>query len=168
MYDGDGGFYRHWDEWIRPGVFNRVFVFDVAGGRVTGGGVPIDGFDPATGVTGNTPTMPFGGPEDLAWAPDGSGMYFTLREANAGEPGSTDLDIYYSDLFGGSSARADWRQRGHRYAPAPVPRWPQLAYIAMSRPGYESDRTIVQLRDLSTGETRALTQDIDLSFGSLA
>ena len=168
LYDGDGGFYRHWDQWIRPGVFNRVFVFDIAGGRVTGGGVPIDGLDPATGVTGNTPTMPFGGPEDLAWAPDGSGMYFTLREANAGEPGSTDLDIYYSDLSGAAPRVLTGANEATDTAPAPSPDGRQLAYIAMSRPGYESDRTIVQLRDLSTGETRALTQDIDLSFGSLA
>ena len=38
----------------------------------------------------------------------------------------------------------------------------------MARPGYEADRLVVHLRDLATGETRALTQGFDRSFGSLA
>jgi dipeptidyl aminopeptidase/acylaminoacyl peptidase len=38
----------------------------------------------------------------------------------------------------------------------------------MARPAYEADRQVVQLRNLETGETRALTGDWDRSVGSIA
>ncbi|MEE4338833.1 S9 family peptidase [Erythrobacter sp.] len=167
LYEGDAGLYRHWDRWLRPGVFNRVFVFGMEDGTVVGDPLPIDGHDPAEGVTGNTPTMPFGGGEDIAWAPDGSGVYFVVRESDADEPASTDLDIWWNDLSGAAPVELTAANEATDTAPAPSPDGRYLAYLAMARPGYESDRLVVQLRDLETGRTRALTQDTDLSFGSL-
>jgi dipeptidyl aminopeptidase/acylaminoacyl peptidase len=167
LYDGDGGFYRHWDRWIEPGEFNRVFVFDLADGAVSGSGVPIDGADPASGLEGNIPTMPFGGYEDLTWAPDGSGLYFTAREANSTEPLSTDLDIYFSDLSGDAPRVLTGENEAHDSHPAVSPDGKRLAFLAMERAGYESDRLVIHLHDLASGEVRALTADTDLSFGSL-
>ncbi len=168
LYDGEIGFYRHWDRWVEPGVFNRAFVFDIEGGRITGEGIPVDGADPASGLVANVPTMPFGGGEDLAWAPDGSVLYFTAREAGKDEPGSTDLDIYVSDLTGATPQVLTGPNRAHDSLPTPSPDGRWLAYLAMERPGYESDRMVVHLRDVKSGKTRALTSNTDLSFGSLA
>lgn len=168
LYDSEIGFYRHWDRWIEPGIFNRAFVFEIEDGRITGEGVPIDGADPAKGLVGNVPTMPFGGGEDLAWAPDGSGLYFAAREAGSDEPGSTDLDIYFSDLNGSAPTVLTGPNKATDTLPTPSPDGRWLAYLAMARPGYESDRMVVHLRDVRTGKTRALTRDTDLSFGSLA
>ncbi|QIQ87460.1 S9 family peptidase [Erythrobacter sp.] len=166
LYEGDAGFYRHWDRWIEPGVFNRVFVFGMENGEAVGDPLPLDG-EPGEGVTGNTPTMPFGGGEDIAWAPDGSGVWFVVREAGANEPTSTDLDIWWNDLSGSGPTNLTAANEATDTAPAPSPDGRYLAYLAMARPGYESDRLVVQLRDLETGETRALTEDTDLSFGGL-
>jgi dipeptidyl aminopeptidase/acylaminoacyl peptidase len=166
LYEGDAGFYRHWDRWVRPGVFNRVFVFGMEDGAVVGDPLPLDGA-PEGGVTGNTPTMPFGGGEDIAWAPDGSGVYFVVREADADEPGSTDLDIWWNDLSGSGPVELTAANEATDTSPAPSPDGRYLAWLAMARPGYESDRLVVQLRDLATGETRALTDGTDLSFGGL-
>ncbi|MDJ0978493.1 MAG: S9 family peptidase [Erythrobacter sp.] len=167
LYEGDIGFYRHWDRWVKPGEFNRVFVFDLEDGEISGPGVPIDGADPTTGLVGNTPTVPFGGMEDLAWAPDSSGLYFVAREASAKEPTSTDLDIYFSDLTGSAPVVLTQANDAHDSGPTMSPDGATLAYLAMERPGYESDRLVVHLRDIASGETRALTTDTDLSFGSL-
>ena len=49
---------------------------------------------------------------------------------------------------------------------SPDGRW--LAYFAMARPGYEADRQVLMLRDLASGEIRALTQGWDRSVGSIA
>jgi dipeptidyl aminopeptidase/acylaminoacyl peptidase len=38
----------------------------------------------------------------------------------------------------------------------------------MKRPGYEADRLVLTLRNIATGETRALTEDWDRSVGSIA
>ena len=70
LYDGGSGFYRHWDRWIEPGTYNRVFAFPVTNGVASGAGVAVDGPAQAGGPTGNTPTMPFGGAEDVSFAPD--------------------------------------------------------------------------------------------------
>src|SRR5205085_1875389 len=51
-------------------------------------------------------------------------------------------------------------------AVSPDGRW--LAYVAMARATYEADRQVVQLRNLASGETRALTQAWDRSVGAIA
>jgi len=168
LYEGDAGFYRHWDRWVNPGVVNRVFVFGLENGEAVGDGVALDGGNQPGALIGNTPTMPFGGNEDIAWAPDGSGVYFVARTADAKEPGSTDLDIYWSDLSGSAPIDLTAANGAHDSSPAPSPDGKTLAYLAMARPGYESDRMVIHLRDLETGSVTALTRETDLSFGGLS
>ena len=167
LYDGEDGFYRHWDRWTEPGKYNRVFVFGIENGKAVGDGVPLDGTDPAEGITGHTPTMPFGGGEDIAWSANGAGVFFVARSADGAEPLSTNLDIYYSDLSGAAPVNLTADNAATDTSPAVSPDGRYLAYLAMARPTYEADRLVIQLHDLATGRTRALTQDVDLSFGGL-
>lgn len=168
LYDGADGFYRHWDHWETPGIYNRVFVFPIERGQTSGEGVPVDGRDPATGLTADTPTMPFGWGEEIAFAPDGKTLYFTARRADGAEPGSTNLDIYVSDLSGAAPKLLTPNNTATDTMPVPSPDGRYLAWLAMARPTYEADKLAVQLLDLSTGTLRNLTADTDLSFGSLA
>ncbi|PKP60705.1 MAG: peptidase S9, partial [Alphaproteobacteria bacterium HGW-Alphaproteobacteria-9] len=167
LYDGADGFVRHWDQWKTPGVHNRVFVFPIEGGKAVGAGAPVDGHDPATGLTADTPTMPFGGGEEIAFAPDGSALYFTARMADGAEPTSTNLDIYVSDLSGAAPILLTAGNAATDTTPAPSPDGRYLAWLAMERPTYEADKLAVQLLDLKTGKLRNLTAKTDLSFGSL-
>lgn len=168
LYEGDGGFYRHWDSWETPGTYSRVFAFPLRNGRVSGEGVAVDGPLGAGGPVGDTPSMPFGGGEDLAWAPDGSGIYFAARKADAQEPYSVNFDIWWSDLSGAAPTNLTAANTALDMLPTPSPDGQYLAYVAMARPGYEADRQVVMLRDLKSGVTTALTGDFDRSFGSLA
>lgn len=168
LYDGTDGFVRHWDRWATPGLHNRIFVFPLTGGAVSGEGVPVDGADPATGITADTPTMPFGGAEELAFGADGKTLYFTARLSNAQEPGSTNLDIYASDLTGAAPRLLTADNKATDTTPVPSPDGRYLAWLAMERPTYEADKLAVQLMDLKTGSTRDLTKDTDLSFASIA
>ncbi len=167
LYEGGQGFVRHWDSWSNPGAPNRVFVFDLAGGTIAGEGVPIDGRDPATGITANTPTLPFGGAEDIAFTPDGSAVYFAARLANRTEPGSTNLDIYASELDGAAPTLVTPGNPATDTNPVISPDGRHLAWLAMDRAGYEADRLSVRLLDLFTGESRDLTARVDLSFSGL-
>ena len=88
-------FIRHWDTWVEPGVRSRLFTFPVAGGKLTGPGVPIEG-----NLVGDTPSKPFGGPEEIAFSKDGRTVYFTLREAGRTEELSTNLDIFSAPADG--------------------------------------------------------------------
>lgn len=168
LYDGEGGFYRHWDTWEESGIYNRAFAYTLANGRTTGDGIALDGPNNATALVGNTPTMPFGGGEDIAWGAASDRVFFAARRADVAEPTSTNIDIWQTDIANGAVLNLTGANQAVDTAPAPSPDGRWLAYLAMSRPGYESDRLVVQLRDLDSGEVRALTDDFDRSFGSLA
>ncbi|MHA6332364.1 S9 family peptidase [Qipengyuania sp. CAU 1752] len=168
LYDGADGFFRHWDTWETPGTFSRVFVFGLENGKTVGEGRALDGLSGEEGaLTGDTPTKPFGGGEDIAWAPDGKAVYFVARDADAKEPLSTNLDIYRAAVDGGVPTNLTAGNEATDNAPAPSPDGRYLAYLAMDRPGYEADRLTVMLRDLRRGTTRALTGNYDRSFHSL-
>ena len=156
-------FIRHWDSWAEPGVRSRLFTFPVAGGKLAGAGVPIEG-----ALVGDTPSKPMGGAEEIAFSPDGRTLYFALREAGRIESLSTNLDIFQAPSDG-SAAPVNLTAANHATdtLPAVSPDGRTLAYAAMARPGYESDRLVLMLRDLATGRTRALTQGWDRSIGSI-
>ncbi|MFO6446645.1 prolyl oligopeptidase family serine peptidase [Erythrobacter sp. NE805] len=167
LYDAKDGFVRHWDRWATPGLHNRIFVFAVAGGVAEGQGMPADGTDRANGITADTPTMPFGGAEEIAFAPDGSALYFTARLADGAEPGSTNLDIYRSKLDGAKPDLLTFKNEATDTQPAISPDGKFLAWLAMERPTYEADKLSVWVMDLASGTKRNLTEKVDLSFGSL-
>ncbi|MEO1969067.1 MAG: S9 family peptidase [Sphingomonadaceae bacterium] len=168
LYKTGDGFVRHWDKWQSPGTVSRVFAYEIVEGRVAGKGVPLDGPVGPGALIGNTPTKPFGGGEDISWAPDGKSIYFVAKRADAKEPQSTDFDIWHADLSGGEPLNITVFNDATDMLPTPSPDGRYLAYVAMQRPGYESDRQVVQIRDLKTGATKALTENWDRSVGSLA
>ncbi len=160
----DETFVRHWDTWAEPGIRSRIFTFPLVGGRAQGAGVPI-----ARNLVGDAPSKPFGGVEETSWSPDGRTLYFTLREAGRIEPTSTNLDIFAVPADGSAAPvnlTAANQATDTLPAASPDGRW--LAYAAMRRPGYEADRQVLMLRDLRTGQVRALTEQWDRSVGSIA
>ena len=168
LYDGDTGFIRHWDTWEATGTHSRVFVFDLKNGKATGNGTPTDGPAGANALVGDTPTQPFGGGEDIAFSADGKSLFFVARRADKDEPRSTNLDIWQSAIDGGAPMNLTAANEATDALPTPSPDGQYLAYVAMARPRYESDRQVVQLRDLKTGKVVPLTQKWDRSVGSLA
>ncbi len=50
--------------------------------------------DIMAGMDGDSPSMPFGGPEEYTFTPDGDAVVFTARLAGEAEPWSTDFDLY--------------------------------------------------------------------------
>ncbi len=160
----DETFVRHWDTWAEPNVRARLFSFPMVDGRPQGAGVPL-----APNLTGDSPSRPFGGGEELAWSPDGRTLYFTLRLGGRTEPVSTNLDIYAVPADGSAApTNLTAANRGTDTTPAVSPDGRWLAYTAMARATYEADRQVVQLRNLQTGETRALTRAWDRSVNSIA
>jgi dipeptidyl aminopeptidase/acylaminoacyl peptidase len=156
-------FVRHWDTWS-DGQRSQLFVLPLEAGKAVGNGVAIEG-----GLVGDSPSKPYGDGSELAWSKDGKTVYFTLREAGRIESLSTNLDIFAAPADG--SAAPVNLTKGHEgtdTTPAVSPDGKWLAYTAMKRPRYEADRLVIQLRNLATGETRALTEAWDRSVASLA
>jgi dipeptidyl aminopeptidase/acylaminoacyl peptidase len=157
-------FVRHWDTWVEPGVRSRIYAFPIEGGKLTGMGVRLTGE-----LEGDTPSKPFGGGEEIAFSPDGRTVYFALREAGRIEATSTNLDIFASPADGSAPpTNLTDANDATDNLPTVSPDGRTLAYVAMARPGYESDRQVIQLRDPATGQVRPLTQGWDRSVASLA
>ncbi|KRB86407.1 peptidase S9 [Sphingomonas sp. Root710] len=158
----DGYFIRHWDTWS-DGQRSQIFVLPLTGGKAAGDGVAIGGR-----LVGDTPSKPFGDGAEIAWSKDGKTVYFTLREAGKTEPLSTNLDIFAAPADG-SAAPVNLTDANDATDTLPTvsPDGKWLAYVAMKRPTYEADRQVIQLRNIATGEVRALTEGWDRSVGSL-
>src|SRR5690348_4450774 len=157
-------FIRHWDTWEVPGVRSRLFTYPITGGKLGGAGVPIEG-----NLVGDTPSKPFGGGEEISFSPDGRTVYFALREAGRTEELSTNLDIFAAPADGSAPpVNLTATNRATDNLPTMSPDGRTLAYVAMARPGYESDRTVLMLRDLASGAVRPLTREWDRSVGSIA
>lgn len=168
LYNDEDGFVRHWDSWETPGTVSRVFAFDLVNGKASGRGDPADGPAGPGALVADSPGKPFGGNEDIAWSADGKSLFFTARKVDRDEPRSTNLDIWHSTLGGAAPVNLTQANAGTDALPVPSPDGQYLAYLSMARPGYEADRQVVQIRDLKTGVTTALTKTWDRSAGSLA
>lgn len=151
-------FIRHWDTW-KDGRRSHLFVMPI------GGGDPVDVM---AQMDADTPSKPFGGIEELAFTPDGKGIVFTAKDVGREEAWSTDHDLYYAPLDGSQPARClTEANRAWDTQPAFSPDGKTMAYLAMSRPGYEADRFRVVLYNWQDGSTRVLTENWDRSPGSL-
>ena len=154
----DGVFVRHWDTW-EDGRRSHVFVMPVDGG---------DAVDVMARVEGDSPSVPFGGAEEFAFTPDGRAMVLTSRAGDAGEPWSTNFDLWLAPIDGSRPPRnltAD--NTAWDTAPAFSPDGSTLAYLAMERAGFEADRFRIMLRRWPDGRARALAPEWDRSPGGL-
>jgi dipeptidyl aminopeptidase/acylaminoacyl peptidase len=156
-------FVRHWDTWAEPNTRSRLFAFPVMNGKLQGDGARITGK-----LVGDTPSKPFGGGEEIALSADGRTAYFALREAGRIEPLSTNLDIFQAPTDGSAQpVNLTDANDATDTLPTLSPDGRTLAYVAMARSGYESDRTVLMLRDVTSGQVRPLTQAWDRSVASI-
>ena len=155
-------FVRHWDTWSGA-TRQRLYTVPLKAGVADGGATLV-----SVGLVGDVPSKPSAGGEDIGWSPDGRTLYFALREAGRTEPWSTNTDIFAVAADGASkpvNLTAD--KRGYDNFPNVSPDGRTLAWASMAREGYEADKYTVWLRDLATGNTRALTGKWDRSVDSI-
>jgi len=147
-------FVRHWDAY-KDGRRSHLFIMPVAGGEAV---------DIMRGMDADTPSRPFGGPEEITFTPDSTGVVFTARDVGREEPWSTDFDLYFAPVDGSQPPKC-LTEENQAWDTQPVfsPDGKTLAYLAMSRPGYESDRFRIVLRPWPQGKPRVLTESWDRS-----
>jgi dipeptidyl aminopeptidase/acylaminoacyl peptidase len=158
-------FVRHWDTWKDvgdpPGRSRRSHLFTMP----SEGGEAIDVM---RGMDADSPSKPFGGPEEITFSPDCTGIIFTARDAGREEPWSTDFNLYYAPVDGSAVPKClTGQNKAWDTQPVFSPDGKTLAYLAMSRPGYESDRFRIVLRSWPQGQERVLTEKWDRSPSSI-
>jgi dipeptidyl aminopeptidase/acylaminoacyl peptidase len=147
-------FVRHWDTWA-DGTRNHLFVYDLASAAARD-------LMPAMDV--DCPTKPFGGAEDFTVSPDGATIVFSAKDMGAtpsAEAWSTNFDLFAVPFDGSAAPRRITTNPAWDAQPSFSPDGRTLAYLAMSRPGYEADRFEIVLRDWTTGKDRLFTLRVD-------
>lgn len=163
----DDLFVRHWDVW-KDGRRSHVFVLELDDSGVAAG-EPVDLMP---GLDQDAPPKPFGGAEEIAFASGGDAVIFASRLGGTEEALSTNFDLYLAPADGSSPA-VNLTASNPAWDSHPVlsPDGDTLAWMAMERPGYESDRFHVRLARLDGSrleDERALTADWDRSVSGLA
>ena len=146
---------RHWDAW-KDGRRSHLLVLPLDGGE------PVD---VTRGLDADVPSKPFGGPEEITFTPSGDGVVFAMRQGGREEAWSTDFDLYVAPADGSAPPRPLTDNPAWDTHPVFSPDGGTLAYLAMERPGYESDRLRLVLRDWQDGSERILTEAWDRSVG---
>ena len=153
-------FVRHWDTW-EDGRRSHLVVVDREGKH------PVDVM---AGMDTDTPSQPFGGPEEITFTPDGKELVFSAKpELGSEEAWSTNFELWAVPVDGSAPPR-NLTADNPAWDTQPVfsPDGKTLAWLAMKVPGYESDRYRVVLMDWPSGRRRVLTEDWDRSPRSIA
>lgn len=173
--------YKHWDQYVTTAPHPFVAEFD---GERTG-----TAKDLLEGEPFESPMMPFGGNEQLAWSPDSRSVAYTCRKKTGRDYAtSTDSDIFLYDIATGQTRNLckpeGWtpptttdytrslrnqdinRQKvdanvGYDQNPQFSPDGRYVAWSSMERDGYESDRTRLCIYELKTGKKRYVTEQYE-------
>ncbi len=139
-------FVRHWDAW-ENGTRNHLFSYELASGRLV---------DLMPQMDADAPSKPFGGSEEYTVGPDGRTVVFTAKDVGREEAWSTNFDLYTAPIDGSALPRKLTTNPATDTQPRFSPDGKVLAYLAMSRPGFEADRFRIVLRDWTTGAERTI------------
>jgi dipeptidyl aminopeptidase/acylaminoacyl peptidase len=167
--------YRHWNAY-KEGKRSHIFVTGVPAA-----GAPMDHVvSLARDLTPgdyDAPVFSLGGQDDYAFSPDGQELCYTSNHDKVPAI-STNNDLFIvpvnlgvdtsSSQVVGATKDITAGNKASDSTPLYSPDGKYIAYLAQARPGYESDRFRLMLRDRRSGYTRPLTDKLDLWVGSFA
>src|SRR5260221_4784220 len=145
--------FRHWDTW-EDGKRSHVFTWTPeAGAR-----------DLMPGFDGDAPTKPFGGLEEISMSPDAKEIAFAAQKMTKDAAWSTDVNVYTVPADGSAEPKClSCDNRATDTQPAYSPDGHYLAWLAMHKPGYESDKNRIMLFDRQSGEKKVWSETWDRS-----
>ncbi|MBO4595318.1 MAG: S9 family peptidase [Bacteroidales bacterium] len=165
-YSTEDLMYRHWDHWVTE--VPRSYVAPLGKDKITpANSVDILGTDELFEL----PTEPFGGVEQLDWAPDSRHIAYSCRKKVGKQYAfSTNTSIYIYNVETGRTidVKVDG---GYDTDPVWSPDGKHLAWVSMPRDGYEADQQRLLVADIdleteSVSNVRRLGNDFDYDVNS--
>ena len=134
--------YRHWDHWVTETP--RTYVATLCNGTIT----PETSMDILAEEPYELPTEPFGGAEQIDWAPDSRHIVYSCRKHMGKEYAfSTNCGIFIYDILTGQTETLKG-DGGYDTDPVWSPDGNHIAWISMARDGYEADAQRIMVCDI--------------------
>ncbi|MBR9729012.1 prolyl oligopeptidase family serine peptidase [Shewanella intestini] len=151
---------RHWDTW-EDHARNHLFVASLDGNVIK------DAVDITAGLDTETPPKPFSGMEEVTFTPDGKHVVYTAKAPSKDQAWTTNYDLWQVSVAGGEAVNLTESNKAWDAHPAFSADGRYLAYLAMTKPGFEADRFRIMLRDNVTGNEKEVAPLWDRSPHSL-
>ncbi len=153
--------YRHWDHWVTE--IPRTYVATLVNGVIT----PERSLDLLGEDLYELPTEPFGGIEQLDWAPDNRHIAYSCRKKTGKEYAfSTNTGIFIYDILTGATVAVK-EDGGYDTDPVFSPDGKHLAWISMPRDGYEADQQRLLVCDIDFGEQPEDGQSAEVKIANI-
>lgn len=151
---------RHWDTWSDHSR-SHLFVAKLNGELIT------DAIDVTQGLDTETPPLPFSGMEEVTFTPDGKHVVYSAKAPGKDQSWITNYDLWQVPVTGGDAVNLTEDNKAWDSHPTYSGDGRYLAYLAMSKPGFEADRQRIMLRDTVTGQEKEVAPLWDRSPHSL-
>lgn len=152
--------YRHWDHW-EDNLRSHVFVVDFDNKKNKFAKVP---YDIMSGEPYDSPLMPFGEADQIAWSPDGNQIAYTCKKVAGTQAAmSTNSDIYLFNLTTKKTTNLSDGMMGYDTKPAFSPDGKSITWLSMETAMYEADKNRILHYELASGLKRDLTESFDYS-----
>lgn len=148
--------YRHWDSWHDYSYHHFFFAPYQEGVSITAGK------DLLEGERFHSPLMPMGGMEDLTWSSDGKSIVYSCKKKSGiAYAVSTNTDLYRYELSTGKTQNLTEGMMGYDMLPGFSPDGRYLSWLSMARDGFEADKEVLYIKEMSTGKNIALSAAFD-------
>lgn len=151
---------RHWDTW-KDGRYNHLFTGDIEGNGIT------NLTDITKGLYTDAPAKPFAGMEEVAFSADSKQLVYSAKAPGKDQSWHTNYDLWQVDLASKETVNITKDNLAWDSQPVFSADGRYMAYAAMSKPGAESDRFAVMLKDLVTGKVKEVAPLWDRSVRSI-
>ena len=152
---------RHWDTWSDHSR-SHLFVAPLNGEKI------LTAVDVTAGLDTETPAKPFSGMEEVTFTPDGKYVVYSAKAPSKDQAWITNYDLWQVPVSGGKAVNLTEENKAWDALPTYSADGRYLAYLAMTKPGFEADRYRIMLRDTVTGQEKEVAPLWDRSPSSLA
>jgi dipeptidyl aminopeptidase/acylaminoacyl peptidase len=144
--------YRHWDSWHEYSYHHFFFAPYQEGASISAGK------DLLEGERFHSPLMPMGGMEDMTWSSDGKSIVYSCKKkSGTAYAVSTNTDLYRYELSTGKTQNLTEGMMGYDMQPGFSPDGRYLSWLSMARDGFEADKEVLYIKEMSTGKNIALS-----------
>ena len=154
---------RHWDKWVSR-YKTHLFVGQIN----TKGRVTEKVRDLIPGWDTDVPAKPFSGMEEVAFTADSSKVVFSAKQPGRDHAWTTNFDLFEVSVDGGDIVNLTESNKAWDSHPVFSKDGRFMAYMAHKRPGFESDRFALMLKDLRSGAVKEVAPLWDRSVRSLS